>query len=265
MITNILNKIFTDVLWPKWLGFISKSDSPKIWRRIFEKTADKTNTLPVNLAIELSKAPSIIRLMLNTFKPDREVPSARDFAISITFELNQQNYHFNTEIKPDLWQIRNFASSVRREWLNAINESPVLKARLKDVRDKHPSVFLSASAECTPEIEETLADSIALKKAFFSTYNTPDATEKVIVWLPGPHGAVKWSPEERITVEVGLNAAIGADLGFFRTGYDYSLYDTSMEVEWLSVAYRDDKRALETMDFGFRSVGVKTNHLLWLK
>jgi len=265
MIGKILNKVFTDVLWPKWLGFASKSDSPKIWKSVFKKSSEITNTIPVALAVKLSSAPSVVRLMLSTFKPDRNVPTAKDFAISIAFELSQQDYHFNTgQIIRD-WQIRNFASTVRKEWLSVINESPVLKFRFKDVRDKHPSVFLSNSAECTPELDLVLNDKTELRKSFFQSYSTPDATEKVIVWLPGEHGAVKWSPEERITVEVDLNASLGADLGFFRMGHDYSLYDTLDKVEWLSVAYRDDKRALETMDFGSRSVGVKTEHRLWVK
>jgi hypothetical protein len=265
MIGNILNKVFTDILWPKWLGFVSNSDSPKIWKKVFKKSAENTSTIPVDLAVKLSSSPSVVRLMLNTFKPDRNVPTAKDFAISIAFELRQKDYHFNTDTEVENWRVRNFASTVRREWLSVINGSPVLKSRLKDVRDKHPSEFLSESAECTPELDIILSDKIKLKKSFFQTYNTPDATEKVIVWLPGELGAVEWSPEGRITVEVGLNAAFGADLGFFRMGHDYSLYDTSDKVEWLSVAYRDVKRALETMDFGSRSVGVKTDHRLWVK
>lgn len=265
MLGEILNKFFTDFFWPKWLGFASKSDSPIIWKRVFEKSAETTGTIPTDLAIQLSSAPSIVRLMLSTFKPDRDVPTAKDFAISIAFELGQQDYHFNTDQAVKDWEIRNFASTVRREWLSVINESPIYKSRFKDVRDKHPSEFLRESAECTPELDQVLNDKTELKKSFFKSYSTPDATEKVIVWLPGEHGEVNWSPGERITVEVGLNAALGADLGFFRMGYDYSLYDTSDKVEWLSVAYRDDKRALETMDFGYRSVGVKTGHRLWVR
>ena len=265
MIGMVLNKIFTDILWPKWLGFISKSDSPKIWKQVFEKSAEATNTIPSVLAIRLSSAPSVARLMLNTFKPDRNVPSAKDFAISIAFELVQQDYHFNTEQDLMDWQIRNFSSTVRREWLYVINENPVLKSRFKYLRDKHPSEFLSESAECTPELDSIINDKTELKKHFFRSYSVPDATEKVIVWLPGESGGVKWSQEERITVEVGINAAFGADLGFIRMGHDYSLYDTADRVQWLRVAYRDDERALETMDFGFRSVGVKTENRLWVK
>ncbi|MGP9808650.1 hypothetical protein ACT3TQ_09960 [Halomonas sp. AOP12-C2-37] len=265
MFGKVVSKIFTDILWPKWLGFVSKSDSPKIWKKVFRESADKTSTIPVSLAIDISSAPSVVRLMLNTFKPDRSMPTAKDFALSIAFELSYKDWGLNVGQEVKAWQIRNFASTVRKEWLSAINESPVLKSRLKDVRDKHPSGFLSESAECTPALDPILIDKTELKKSFFKTYNTPDATEKITVWLPGEHGAVRWSPEERITVEVELNASFGADLGFFRIGHDYSLYDTSEKAEWLRAAYRDDKRALETMDFGYRSVGVRTKNILWLK
>ena len=264
MIGKILNKIFTDILWPKWLGFVSKSDSPKIWKKVFRESAEKTSTIPVSLAINVSSAPSVVRLMMNTFKPDRSMPTAKDFAISIAFELGCKDWILSADQEVRVWQIRNFASTVRREWLSAINENPVLKSRLKDVRDKHPSGFLSECAECTPELDSVLIDKTELRKSFFKTYNTPDATERVTVWLPGEHGAVKWSPEERITVEVELNASFGADLGFFRIGLGYSLYDTSDKVEWLRAAYRDDRRALETMDFGNRSVGVRTEKILWI-
>ncbi len=265
MIGNILNKIFIDVLWPTWLGFVSKSDSPKIWKKVFKYSAQTTETLPPDLAIQLSTAPSVVRLMLNTFKPDRNIPAAKDFAISIAFELQHQEHNFSPYKNIPAWRVRNFASTVRREWLLAINENPILKARLKDIRDRHPSEFLSESAECTPELDIIINNKSELKKTFFLTYSTPDATEKVVVWLPGDDGVVDWSPEGRITVKVGLNAALGADLGFFRIGHDYSLYDTSDKVEWLSVAYRDAKRALETMSFGSRSVGYKSQHILWIK
>lgn len=265
MLGKILNKVFTDVLWPKWLGFISKSDSPKIWKKVFGTTAVQTNTLSKNLAEEISKSPSVVRLMLNTFKPDRKVPSAEDYAISIGYELIQKDYHFYTEEKVESWEIRNFSSAVRRAWLNTINESPVLKARLKDIRDKHPSEFMSEGASCNTELDSTLQDSNKLRKSYFESFATPDKTEEVIVWLPNEYGAVKWSPEEKIIVKVGLNASLGADLGFVRMGQDYSLFDTSDKVEWLQVAYRDDSRAIETMNFGRRSIGRETNHVLWRK
>ena len=227
MIGKILNKVFTDLLWPKWLGFVSKSDSPKIWKRVFIESALQTNTLSPDLAEKLSKAPSVVRLMLNTFKADRGIPSAFDFAISIGYELIQQDYHFNTTEKVESWQIRNFASTVRRHWFNIINENPVLKARLKDIRDKHPSDFINENAACESDVDKILNDKTELRKEYFTSFNTPDKTEEVIVWLPNQYGAVKWSPEERITVKVGINASLGADLGFVRMGQDYSLFDTS--------------------------------------
>lgn len=265
MFGKLFNKVFTDVLWPKWLSFVAKADSPKVWKKVFRKTAIETNTLDPDFAEKISRAPSVVRLMLNTFKPDRKPPTAEDYAISIAFEILQRDYHFLSDRAVDSWRIRNFSSAVRREWLNTINESPVLKVRLKDIRDKHPSEFMSESASCDPSLDEVLDDPTELRKAFFITYTTPDRTEDVIVWLPGEHGAVKLSQDERITVKVGINAALGADLGFVRMGQDYSLFDTSDKVEWLQVAFRDDSRAIETMNFGRRSVGKETDHILWAK
>ncbi|TXD96276.1 hypothetical protein ES754_11645 [Psychrobacter frigidicola] len=265
MLSKILNKIFTDFLWPKWLGFISKSDSPRVWKKTFSTTAIQTNTLSKNLAEEISKSPSVVRLMVNTFKPDRNFPSAEDYAISIGYELIQKDYHFSLEEKIKTWQIRNFSAAVRREWLNTINENPILKARLKDIRDKHPSEFMLENASCDTSFDSILQNPNKLRKLYFESFTTPDKTEEVIVWLPNEYDVVAWSPDKRITVKVGLNASLGADLGFIRVGQDYSLFDTSNEVEWLQVAYRDDARAIETMNFGSRSVGCATNHILWCK
>ena len=99
MLGKILNKIFTDVLWPKWLGFISKSNSPKIWKKVFCTTAIQTNTFSKKLAEEISKSPSVVRLMLNTFKPDRKFLSAEDYAISIAYELIQKDSLLKRKLK----------------------------------------------------------------------------------------------------------------------------------------------------------------------
>lgn len=265
MLGKILNKIFTDVLWPKWLGFISKSNSPKIWKKVFCTTAIQTNTFSKKLAEEISKSPSVVRLMLNTFKPDRKFPSAEDYAISIAYELIQKDYLFSFEEKIETWQIRNFSAAVRRAWINTIIESPILKARFKDIRDKHPSDFMLEDASCDPSFNSVLQSPSKLKESYFKSFITPDKTEEVIVWLPNEYGVVECSPDKSITVKVGLNASLGADLGFIRVGQDYSLFNTSNEVEWLQVAYRDDVRAIETMNFGSRNVGCATNHILWCK
>ena len=120
-------------------------------------------------------------------------------------------------------------------------------------------------ASCDPSFNSVLQSPSKLKESYFKSFITPDKIEEVIVWLSNEYGVVECSPDKSITVKVGLNASLGADLGFIRVGQDYSLFNTSNEVEWLQVAYRDDVRAIETMNFGSRNVGCATNHILWCK
>lgn len=263
MLNSISDLIFKEVIWRHWLKFISASKSPRTWKRIFEETAIKTDTVPPHIAVKLSSCPSVMKLMLDTFKPERNVPSAEDFAISIYFELSHKDYLISEFTQIPLCKIRNFASSVRQGWLLAINNSFVLKTCLKEVRDKHPSDFMNNSASCPPIFETVLNDGIEFRKCYFMNYSTPDATEKIIVWLPSPSGYVEYDPNHRINVEVNLNASVGADIGFFRSGYDYSLRRLNGDDEWLQVACRDDKFALETMQFKSLTIGRLTKNILW--
>ena len=95
--------------------------------------------------------------------------------------------------------------------------------------------------------------------------NTSDSTEEIVVWLPDKTGIVSYEPEHCITVKVHLNASLGSDFGFFRVGFDYSLSTMQDVVEWLYVSCRDEKRTLETANFGRRGRSKITDHILWAK
>lgn len=265
MIEKLLDKIFMEFMWPKWIKASSKLKSPRDWKNVFREISLNSNIIPEELSLKIASTPSVLRLMLNTFKPDRSFPTAQDFAISIMFEIyhNGTLYEYSNEL--ETWQIRNFASAVRNEWINTINDSMILKTRLKYLRDKHPSDFLNKDASCLPELEKVLQDKTTLRKEYFKSFATYDATEEVLVWLPDSQGIVNWDIDNKIVVKVPLNSSLGADFGFFRTGFDYSLYDTHEEVQWLQISYRDHDRALETANFGSRNVGNVTPEILWVK
>ena len=263
MISSVIDLIFKEMFWRKWLKYFSISKSPKIWEKIFSKTAKKTHTIPPVLAVKLSSCPSIVKLMLNTFKPDREVPSAEDFAINIYFELNHKDNLLNNSETISTWRVRNFASSVRQAWLLEINNNLVLKSHFQDVRNNHPSNFMTNSASCSSQFDTILNDRIEVRKKYFQNFSTPDATEKIIVWLPNSSNYVEYDSSDRINVEVNLNASVGADIGFCRTGYDYSLRRDNVDDEWLQVACRDNKEAVETMQFKSISIGRLTKNILW--
>lgn len=266
MLKNISRAIFTNYLWPKWTGYVTKSDSPKIWKRAFIQASQETKIISLETALRLSKYPSIMRLMFNTFKADRNMPSAEDFAVSIAFEVlySQEKMIENCKILViDLCQIRNFSCTVRKCWLNIINGNPIYKIQFKENTDKHPADYLTESASCTTKFDSILNDRLKLYKAFYGTYNTYDATEKIKIWLPNENGYVDYS-DKSFTVEVQLNAAIGADLGFARVGFDYSLEKPDGELDWMKLAIRDNKKALETMGFN-KNILSRGSNCIWAK
>lgn len=266
MLTNIvLTTVFDKVIWPLWIGAATSGGSRGVWVGVFQRAADACPAVGRKLGKQMASAPGIKRLLMNTFRADRKVPSAEEFAIAIAFELEQQDFQFHTDRNLEPWVIRAFAATVRREWLSIINASPVLKARFVDVRNRHPAEFLSSEASCLPALDDVLSDATAVKKSYFSSFSTHDATERVVVWLPDDDGVVNRDKEGRITVDVLLNPTQGADLGFFRMGHDYSINDTSDRVEWLHVSYLDKKRAMEGAQFGGRAVGRITSDVLWAR
>lgn len=263
MFDKFLGKAFTEVLWPLWTKSLVKAGAPKVWSKCFRDAASHVVIDPM-FANNLASLPALQRLLINTFKPDRLVPTATDFAISIAFELQQQDFECTFGKSLSTTEIRHWAASIRQMWLEAIVESPVMRARYKEVRDKHPSTVMSEDAACMPEIDRTLGVREELLKAYFGRFSVPNATEVVYVWLPDSDHEVHWDQDRRIVVPVSLNTSQGADRGFFRTGHDYSLSDVA-PVEWLQVCYLDEKRLMEAGKFGGRSVGKQTDHILWLR
>ncbi|MBP8275348.1 MAG: hypothetical protein KAX55_00445 [Propionivibrio sp.] len=257
----ILSKIFTDVLWPLWTKSLVKAGAPEVWRKCFCEAGSRIGIEPT-FSSNVASLPALQRLLVNTFKPDRPVPRASDFAISIAFELHRSELKYRFGDGCTAAEIRNWAACVRQVWLECIAESPVMRARYKDIRDRHPSAVMSDDAACMPELDKTLIESVELRKAYFETFSVPNATENVFVWLPDSGGTIHCDEYRRIVVPVSLNTSQGADRGFYRSGFDYSLGDKG-PVEWLKVCCLDESQLMETGQFGNRSVGKQTNHILW--
>lgn len=263
MYKKFLDKAFTDVLWPLWTRSLVKAGAPKIWSKCFRDAASHVLIDP-KFASDVASLPALQRLLINTFKADRPVPTATDFAISIAFELQQQDFKCTFDKSLSTTEIRHWSAIVRQMWFEIIVESPILRGRYKEIRDKHPAVALSQDAACMPEIDTTLGDRLKLRKAYFENYSVPNATEVVYVWLPDADEAVHWDIAQRVIVPVLVNTSQGADRGFFRVGHDYSLSDLH-PFERLQVCYLDDKRLTEAGEFGGRTVGRQTDHILWIR
>jgi hypothetical protein len=188
------------------------------------------------------------------------VPTALDFAIAISFELAQNDYEFSYE--PTVEQIRHFAVDVRREWLIGIINSSALRERFKSVRDSHAAKLIGTDASCLPTEDQVLGDRKAVAMKYFEGFTTSDSTETVKVWMPDNDGVIHFDGELSLTVTVKLNTSQGADQGFFRVGFDYSIERSG---DRLHVCFFDPKTKMEAGHFGVYSVGRATNHVLWAR
>ncbi|EJM26840.1 MULTISPECIES: hypothetical protein [Pseudomonas] len=247
------------LLKPVWVKKLGDSLTSLLWRRCL-KTAGKNADLDESVLNRLDDLAALKRLMVNTFKPDRPVPSALDFAIAISFEFNQ--HRLICAGRPSFEEIRHFAVELRREWLKGIIESSALRQRFQFLRDAHPANFLQDNASCLSSNDALLGNRTLLAVRYFEGFSSSDSTEKVKVWLPDDAGIVHYDPVSSKTVTVAVNTSQGTDQGFFRVGYDYSIEGSGA---WLQVCFFNGKTKMEAAQFGRYSVGRATKQILWAK
>ncbi|WP_249678347.1 hypothetical protein [Pseudomonas abieticivorans] len=212
------------------------------------------------LALALAKSPALERLRINTFKSDRPVPTAMDYAISLSFELYELGLP-NGETPPSS-NVRHFAVDIRRTWLSGVIKNVALRKRFQSARDEHPAKFITVDSSCLEANGLTLEDVDALRCRYFESFAAPDATEIVCVWLPDLEGIVHYDPLNSRVVEIALNTSIGADRGFFRVGYDYSIKRSG---DRLHVCFLNTRTKMEAGHFGQYCVGRATSTTLWAR
>lgn len=254
-VSSIASALVGSVLKVVW----GRAYTRHLWKSCF-KVAAKNSDFDQCLATKLAFAPALERLLNNTFKADRSVPSASDFAIAVAFELFVRDGVISVKPSPD--QIRHFAVDVRMQWLNGIIHSSALQSRFVSVRDLHPAKFVSADASCLFEKNRLLGDCKDLLEHYFASFTTSDSTEVVRVWLPDDEGKVHYDKRRRRIVDVKLNTSFGADRGFFRVGFDYSIERTG---DRLHVCFLNAKTNMESGHFGRYSIGRATPHVLWAR
>jgi len=258
LLGKMSEKYFADVLWPKWMRIVAASSSPFEWEKCFLRAADQSG-IAFSVAREVCRAPALHRLLVNSYRPDRSVPSATDFALSIAFEIYGLDGLKKGMISPS--KIRHMAVNVRREWLLTIIESPILKERFKQIRDEHPARYISSDSSCL-DLDSVLMDRMSLLVGYFSTYAVSSATEEIVVWLPNEMGVVYPCSNICHGVSVLVNSSEGVDRGFFRVGFDYTLKRTG---RCLKFCYLDNRRMVESGNFDGDYVGRKFEALIWAR
>lgn len=263
MLTSILSKAIVGIFWPLGTKILVSSGAPQVWTKCF-KNAGKPLGVSAATAESFSKLPAIKRLLQNTFRADRRVPSASDFAVTLAFEIFQKDYDFLDDLSLTPSTLRHWATNIRREWITTIIESPILKARFKETRDKHPAAFISTDASCMPEFDSILENKFSLFSSYYESYSTQDANETVYVWLPDSDGATSIGSSDSIPVPVTLNTSLGVDRGFFRIGFDYSLGSNEC-IKHLNVCFLNQETFMESAQFDGIYIGKLTEDILWIR
>lgn len=258
-VAKFISPIFKLLLGPIWRALVGYFAPGILWNSCFRAAAISAN-VDSTLALALAKSPALERLMTNTFKSDRAVPTATDFAVSLLFELHESG--LPSKKIPPLSNIRHFAVDARRAWLNGVIKNAILRSRFQSTRDEHPAKFMNLGSSCLDTQGLACDDIEALRCMYFESFSAPDATETVCVWFPDLEGVVHYDSENRRVVEVALNTSIGADRGFFRVGYDYSIKRSG---DRLHVCFLNTQTKMEAGHFGQYCVGRATSTTLWAR
>ncbi|MCJ8300160.1 MAG: hypothetical protein MJK13_14660 [Pseudomonadales bacterium] len=254
MLEKVINHVFTELLWPNWKHNSSHSISPRPWFKTFIKVAKDTNIISVKLAQTLASSPSLLRIMLNSFKDGEHFPSSRDFAINIAFEISQPGFNADLPNLPELWRLRFFAVSVRAQWLKTIDSSYILKSQFQTLNHCNPVDLINDGGDCLPDLDNLLCNRDKLTKAYFANYGRDQAGTEVTVWLPDNTGYVATDVENNVTIPICVNPTQGVDLGFFRQGFNYSTGRSKNRL-WLKESSIDKHQALESASFEYASFG----------
>lgn len=256
---KLLSPILKVTLAPIWRILVGYFAPGLLWTSCFRRAAISANVDP-KLALVFAKSPSLKRLMINTFKSDRSVPTATDFAVSLLFELHELDLAASE--RPSSANIRHFAVDARRAWINGLINNAILRTRFQSIRDEHPAKSIAVNSSCLDAQSLNLDDLKALRCWYFKSFSVPDATEVVCVWLPDHEGIVHYDAQKSHRIEVALNTSTGADRGFFRVGYDYSIKRTG---DHLHVCFLNTQTEMEAGHFGRYCVGRATSTTLWAR
>ncbi|MEH6445729.1 MAG: hypothetical protein V7784_17685 [Oceanospirillaceae bacterium] len=262
MFNKVANDVFLQIIFPNWKKSSSYAISPRPWLRAFTKVARDTNIISVKLATSLASSPSLLRVLLNSFSLDKAFASSKEFAINIAFEISQPNFNIELSDLPELWRLREFSTAVRLQWLNTIESSFILHSRFQTIHNISASQQAIDDTECSIVLDNMLCNRDQLTKAYFAYYNVDNATTQMTVWLPDNRRYVATDSCSGTTLSVLSDIEKGAELGFFRQNFDYSI-GIANQRQWLQESSIDHLQALESAKFENLQLGHLSNHIVW--
>lgn len=262
-ITSLLTRLPSEFFGSWFTRILAQHRMDSAWQTSLRKAGGRCG-ISSDFADFLSRTRILLRLKINTFRADRPIPSAQDYAVSLAFLLKElrESEEFCPTITTS--QIRGLAVFLRQSWLLSIHRSFLLRSHFKEIRDTTPASALQSGSSCLPGFDAILESQGDLDEAYYATFNTPDATHYIHVWLPDAEHIVHYD-ELRHVIKVAVNAARGCDLGFYHVGCDYSLSDQAYSQRLFAV-FEDPEELSECGKYeGELMIGRQIGEPLWLR
>lgn len=243
--------------------FMARHIVPRVWKQSVRRAATRCQ-IPSSISKHLHLSRFLARFFLNVFQVDRSIPSSRDIAISFACHLHEMKAAREEVPAISHSQVREFASCLRRSWLNGIYASFILRTLFKDSRDRSVSSVLQEEDPCLEDLDEVLASKERLFRAYFQTFTASDPTHHIHVWLSNEDEIVLYD-EDRSVERVPVNLARGCEAGFFAPNCDFSLSEAPY-AKRLMLCHADDTNGREYGAFQDELFfGIETGNIIWAR
>lgn len=251
VVENIVEKVFLNAD-EQFMSRLNENKMLTSWTNSFEKAVELSDSFANGFGKELSSHRAIMRYFYATFDPASSMSKLDNFIISLGLEF----LDYQLELPPEV--IIGFGSAIMKNWKRELYSDKVLKQK---IQDKDCDIQNIDCIYNLNELKQILANKQELRKNFFKEYEHNDGYKKIRIWLPRPDESwIRWEIEH--SVDININPMIGMDLGFFRLGYDYSLFYKGEE-DKLKFASITESKTKETGEFKYSNIGEKSGQVIW--
>lgn len=248
IITNLIILVFGD----KILTVINDKIKIDKWKRACEDATKNLGIFSEGLGTELSMHRSILRYYYATFNNSNISITVENLTIALAMEFKS----FSVEISKEY--IYDLSEAILTNWYNRLNENGYLREKYSN---RIESISYKKNLSSYNETLRIIDDTYLLNKAYFESYGSKKASIKLRVWIPRPNETwIAWDSNH--CVDINVNPMMGFELGFFRVGFDYYIYENN-ESGHLRVAFYTSSQCREGAEFKTLTIGETSGNVIW--
>jgi hypothetical protein len=238
----------------KVLNSINKKISTDIWEKAFEGASSNVSFFGKGLGLELATHRCILRYFHATFHDLNVKVTVENLAIAIAMEL----YSFGNMIEPKY--IYDFSEAILKNWYSSLRGNEYFN---NNYSDQINQISYKKDEENMERVMNVLSSKDEVYIEYFNSYRHENSSTAIKVWLPRPNESwIRW--EEEHSIDIHVNPMIGFELGFFRTGFDYSEFETE-EKSRLQVVFYSGSSYREGAKFKTLRIGEETGDIIWAR